>query len=83
MRRVNSVLSKSHEDGKSPHNLFIKYISELKKLSEGAQDMLTLEINKAIYKTKKFDRTLENQANFNSFMQNLPQNPVANYQDLQ
>ena len=42
-----------------------------------------MDINKAIYKAKKYDRTLKNQANFNSYMQNLPQNPVVNYKDPQ
>ena len=58
MKTVNDALTNKSDE--SSHDIFCKYVAcEFKKLSVGAQDFLTVEINNAICKAKRFGR--ENQ----------------------
>ena len=88
MKTVNDALANKSED--SSHDIFCKYVaSEFKKLSVGAQDFLTMEINNAICKAKRFDRenqqpnlyrTENQQPIFSRFTQPYPRNLEPSYQ---
>ena len=87
MKTVNDALTNKSDE--SSHDIFCKYVAcEFKKLSVGAQDFLTVEINNAICKAKRFDREnqqpnlykMEKERPLSRFTQQYPPNPEPSYQ---